>query len=531
MINSDTCVRARSMVRVLRGLIAATVTAAALCLGGCIQQPSRAHVAPANGEGGVLLKVLENLPIRNDVFWGQVTVRRVPDASDSSIRCYALRVNFLGQSAGSWWGGALPEGTYEFPAIGAGEKPEGECNKRYLVAPHESRFGRFVITPGHLTYLGVIAQTGGRDQYNSLMIPVFGGKQEDIGEILRESFPELGALEVRSLAGWKDSTLPAAQEAVTQYALDNAYGLLGPSQAPDGAWIFGSRVGVVRSWHRGQSQAESHYTGYNVALVATAVLPDGSWLAAGDESTLLRSADGGVDWRSVRGDLPFGQIAHVVAIGSEVLLTLVRENDVLIYRGDVRSGHWKQVASHRLEFAVWTGMRNVRPESALIGDTYVTTLPSKRLALYHVSTGTSEERGLPGSVMAFSASDDGVLRCRCTASFAFSPYESHDFGKTWQSSDFPRFMTLPFMVDASHGATAYQSGAFDRPTMAYTDDGRSWQRGVDAPRGLNHFFRSRDGQFIYVSDEAGLLWESNDVGRYWELALHVTLPAGDEVFP
>jgi hypothetical protein len=70
------------------------------------------------------------------------------------------------------------------------------------------------------------------------------------------------------------------------------------------------------------------------------------------------------------------------------------------------------------------------------------------------------------------------------ATIAINPYESHDMGKAWQSSAFSRFMALPAMKDATHGVTWYKSGACDKPSMAYTEDGQTWKPTLAAPARL-----------------------------------------------
>jgi hypothetical protein len=512
---------------------AACVLSLVAALSGCVQTPTRARIAPRDTDGGVLLKISENLPISTGmIYWGDsVTVRRMPDAADSSSTCYALHLGLRGEAAGTFLGGALPPGTYEFPTIGATKQSIGACNQRDLLKTNESRFGKFAVTAGKLTYLGVLEHTGGNELYKSYMIPMLASGSVNLAEILHVDFPELERLDIHDPQGWLSHSLPAGQDSASRFAIANSYGLFDPSQTLDGTWIFGSRTGVVRTWSRGQSRAELHDTGRRVSLLATAVLPDGSWLAGGEESTLLRSRDKGASWESVRGNLPFGLIGHVVPLGQDILLTLIDGKEVFVYRGDIESGRWRKLASFQGEFAFWTGLKGTLPQSFLVGDTYLTTLPSKQLAIYRLSTGASEIRSLPGSISEFDAGKDGVLRCICVATIAINPYESHDMGKTWQSSTFSRFMALPAMTDATHGVTWYKSGAFDKPSMAYTEDGQTWKPTLAAPARLRHFFFSRDHKTVYASNEGGLVWASEDNGKHWDSVLHLPLPAGDMGYP
>ena len=534
MLKVDALEQGGRSARAGRYLTGCLLAVAAAVLAGCVQTATRAHLVPRNNDGGVLLKISDNLPINAWVATrgDSVTVRRLPDPTDPSATCYALHQDVRGLSASSFLAASLPPGTYEFPTIGAKDMSVGACNKRDLLKAPDSQFGKFSVSPGRLTYLGVLERTGGAELHHSYMIPMFTSAPGGLGEILHEVFPDLEKLRTDNAQGWLEHSLPPGRALLGRYALVNSYGLFSPSQAADGTWIFGSRTGVIRSWSRGQAQASEHDTGHRVSLVTTAVLPDGSWLVGGEQSTLLDSADQGRSWQSMRGDLPYGLVAKLAPTGQEVLLTLVDGKDVFVYRGDVHSAHWRKVAAYKTEFAHWTGMIGVSPESTLVGDTYLTTLPSRHLGVYNVSTGASEVRDMPGSIAAFSVSDDHVLRCRCAATIAVSPYESSDLGKTWKSSGFSRYMALPGMADAQHGVTWYKKGLFDDPNLAYTQDGgQTWQRSIKPPFLLTHFFYARDRKIVYASNDVDTIWSSDDGGKHWDNALSIPLPAGDSLYP
>jgi len=498
-------------------------------LSGCVEEPSRSHKVPVGTDGGVLLKITDNL--RTFLHWGDsFTVRRMPDAASADETCYSLRFGTRGEIAGVYLGGALPPGTYQFPRIGADQESVGPCNGRDWLKTNSSGFAKFTVLAGKLTYLGVLARTGGEELHVSYLIPLKPDSQVDVGEIARAEFPDLAALDREGPQGWVAATLPYDRQAVERYALAHAYGLIDPNETSNGTWIFGTRVGMVRTWAPGQSKPVLHDTGRRVAFEATAVLPDGSWLVGGEESTLLRSADAGHTWQSVRGDLPFGLVEHIQPLGQDVFLTLVDGKDVFIYRGRVDAARWQKIASFHAEFAIWTGMRGVEPQSFLVNNKYyITTLPSKRLGVVDVTTGVTDVRDLPGGLASFNVSRDGVLRCRCTATIALNPYESHDLGKTWQSSTFSRYMELPGMADATHGVTLYRSGAFADPGLAYTEDGQHWNQVADAPFTLRLFFFSRDGKTAYASDGAGVIRVSRDGGKQWWTVVSIPLPIGESV--
>ena len=502
------------------------VLAAQALLGGCVQQASRTHLAPKGDEGAVLLKISEN---RQTMGWAAIhgdaiAVRRVADAADASPECFMLKTSIRGLSASTFMGASLPPGTYEFPTVGAGDFTVGECNARVLLGGRDTRFGKFVIEPHRLTYLGTWERTGNSEVGKSLMIPMKETNPTGLKEVLTEVFPDLGTFADDAPLGWVDGTLPPDLDQVNRYALQFSYGLLDPSQEADGTWIFGSRTGVVRSWKPGGSSATDHDTGRRVVLQTTAVLADGSWLVGGEQSTLLRSSDRGKTWQSVRGNLPYGLITKLAVKQQDILLTLVDKDDVAVFRASMPSMQWTKVASYKKEFARWTGVPGATVQSFLAGDKYVTTLPSKQLAVYDIRTGVSESHDLPGGIQYFSVDRDQVLRCRCIAVLAVNPYQSSDFGRTWTSATYDRYFMMPAMRDAKNGAVWTQK------EFAYTrDGGATWTKATQTSAKLPHVFYSNDGKSVYATDDINSIWSSTDDGLNWNPSLLITLPAGDRL--
>lgn len=503
------------------GFLAAT----AGTLTGCAQPATTARATPRSGEGGVLLKIGDNVASRGH----GITVRRIPDASSPSHTCYELHVSTRGEIAGLYMGGALPPGNYEFPTIGASTFSVGECNQTFLAETHESGFGKFNVAPGKLTFLGTLERTTGPNTLFAMMVPMPSSASSDPAEIVREMFPDLHGLALDPAQGWVDGSMPAHLADVQKHALERSYGLFGPSETADGTWIFGTRTGMVRALVPGQRHATLHDTGRRVTLTSTAVLPDGSWLVGGEESTLMRSSDQGHTWQSIRGDLPFALIEHVASVGNDVMLTLVDGKDVSIYRGRTDGTTWQKLATFQTEQSFWTNIPGAGPQTAITGDDYFVSLPSTRLAVYHMAAGTSEVRNLPGTVTAFKVSGDGVLRCRCQDILTPAPFESHDQGKSWQASTFGRGSAFPSMYDAARGVIVLQASASDNPTFAFTTDGgRNWQSTSPSFRAGTNLFHSRDPQTAYASDGAGMLLVTNDGGKHWNIALDMEIsPDGD----
>jgi hypothetical protein len=190
----------------------------------------------------------------------------------------------------------------------------------------------------------------------------------------------------------------------------------------------------------------------------------------------------------------------------------------------MQSMQWTRVASYKKAFAHWTGVPGTAVQSFLAGDKYVTTLPSKQMAVYDIRTGVSESHDMPGGIQYFSVDRDQVLRCRCIATLAANPYQSSDFGRTWASASYDRYFMMPAMRDARNGVVWTQK------EFAYTrDGGATWTKATQTSARLPHVFYSNDGKSVYATDDVNSIWSSVDDGLNWNPSLLITLPAGDRL--
>jgi photosystem II stability/assembly factor-like uncharacterized protein len=484
-----------------------------LPLSGCVTSPKDARAAPRGAEGGVVLNVGNNMPGFQAMYW--LAVRRVADAVNGDETCYSLRVSKRGETTTVALAGALPAGTYEFPTIGIDDFPAGACNRLVAGAPKASAFGRFRVEAGKLTDLGVLEKTRGSSLRMAYVVPMQPAARTALDERLRVQFPELAKLPLSASGGWIESSLPSGWRDMENYALDRSFGMVSPSEGTDGSLLFGTRTGMVRAWVPGETHARLLDTGHRVSLLATAMLADGAWVVGGEESTLLRSDDHGKTWQSVRGNLPFGIVEHAATFGTDVVLTLLDEKHVSVYRGRADGSAWKKVASFETSFSFWNGLPGQTPQTAVVGDDYDVSLPSTHLGVYHVSSGRSEVLGMPGSVTELGGGRDGVLRCRCLKILVVAPYESLDLGKSWHGTSAGRFYSLPAMRDAAHGVMISRDTAMDPPSFTYTEDGQHWQVASPAPLGADTLFYARDGRTAYATEGGTMLMATRDDGKHW----------------
>jgi hypothetical protein len=229
------------------------------------------------------------------------------------------------------------------------------------------------------------------------------------------------------------------------------------------------------------------------------------------------STDEGRHWRSVRGALPYGVVMDLDEWRDQVLVTVLRGNKVSAYAANESTMEWLPLAAYELQISAFWDIPGVRPQSFLIGDTLITTLPGRKLAVLNLQTKAVEINSLPGAIQMFSTSADGVLRCRCVAIIATNPYESRDLGKTWQEAAIPRFALMPAFKDKLHGVAYVGQWLASGGTLAYTENGgKDWIEAYKTDVYFDKVFFSHDGSEAYALSAFGARLMSTDAGKTWE---------------
>lgn len=507
-------------------LAAMVALGSAMLLAGCMQQPVRADYVAAPGDGAVIFKLTQNLENRLGlVSYGvpNIAVKRLE--ANGKSPCYRLTANTLGMLHSAVFGGALPPGIYEFPTVGAGTGIGGPCG----TTDSPSKFARFMVEAGKLSFLGTIEITASNDRHRTFITPEPAPNLLRARVLVDNEFPDLSRFSQAVIVGWVPASMPPGLDAARQFAVENSFGLLDPSETSDGRYIFGSRAGVIREWAPGESRPIIHDTGVRTSLELTTILPDGHWLVGGEGSALLASADHGQTWTSVSSNLPFGAIVGLNSARSGIVyVTLFRGDTVSVFSGRPGLSPWRKIASYTTTFNHWTSIAGVLPRTDMIEGKLVTLVPSRQIAILDPATGKSVIRNLPGSAQVFSVSADGVLHCRCNKVLAVNPYESHDFGQTWISSAASRWMMMPAMRDARHGV-AWVGAMMGKRGMVYTNDGgATWTPSTETPDlSLQNTFYSNDGKRAFATNGVNQLWESDDDGRSWHEVMHLSLPTGE----
>lgn len=482
-----------------------------LLLSGCAQVEMRTAEIEVPSDGAVLVRVLPNMASANQFFknWNSITVERMPTAAGESSRQFALTPTLDATSRTAIYAGSLPPGTYRFVQFSAQQCGYMCVSALITVNPN---FSRFTVQTGRLTDLGELIQVG---MGNKVLFA--HGRAPDAemsAEIIAQALPSLKPLLVAPALSWSAETVPEKMDKAFEIAKKISYGFVAVKDTDQGNFVYGSANGVVFSWLPGQKPV-AHDIKSRVSIESVLVTPSGNWLAGGELGVLRQSDDHGMTWRSVRGNLPFGVVVDLNYWNKRVIATTLKGSDVHVYAAAEGSDAWSLLARYQMDVSLFWDIPGVRAQSYLLKDTLITTLPGRKVAVMDLNNGQSAIRDLPGAIQMFSVSQDQVLRCRCAASIAVNPYESHDLGKTWQDSTNSRFMLMPTFRDEKHGI-AFKGGFFAPSRMMYTaDGGNTWLETTEAPIFFNQLFYSRDSKTAYAGSADGDFWTSIDDGRSW----------------
>lgn len=491
-----------------------------LLLAGCATPVEhRRPVLEANTtDGAMLVRVLPNAATASQFFknWQSITLARQPQKEGEPEQLYAFSPLSEGTSRTAIYAGALPPGKYRFVSFSAQQCGAMCVSSSITLGP---KFSRFEVKSGQLTDLGVLVQTSAPSDTKKVLLAhsTANTPEPATPEIVRELVPGLQKLLQAPLLGWDAATVPTGMGDVFHYAKLVSYGLVSPQELDDGSFIFGSANGVVYRWKPGQREA-AYDVGVRSSVETVLVTPTGGWLAGGELGLLQLSDDAGRSWRTVRGNLPLGVVVDLHRWQGQVIATVLRGKQVHVQMAASGSTEWAVLASYELDVSFWWDIPGVRPQSFLLGDRLITTVPGRKLAVLDLATRQSVMRDLPGAVQMFTATDDGVLRCRCSATLAVNPYESRDLGQTWQESAQSRFLSLPAFRDAQHGV-GYMGSVFSPGKMAYTaDGGKTWTETTELPVPVSRVFYTKDGKLALATTTAGSVWLSKDDGKTWERA-------------
>ncbi|SEK34546.1 hypothetical protein SAMN05216359_101503 [Roseateles sp. YR242] len=491
----------------------------AMLLSGCASVEYRSPKLQAQTDGAVVIRVLPNVQSSSLYFknWQALEIARLPGLDDSHSdgkeKVYSIAPTTVGASRSALYAGSLPPGHYRFVKFSA-MQCGAMCVQSWMGV--NQKFSRFEVKAGQITDLGVLVQTAGEDSRSSLLTHAPKGGDALTPELVRELLPDIAPLLRQPTLGWREATVPPSMGSMQRLSITRSWGFASPHEDEAGSFLYGSANGVVGRWSPPWKR-QSFDVGERVAIDAVLVTPAGDWIAGGEYSVVKLSKDRGATWNNLRGQLPLGLVVDLTVWRDEVLLTMLKGGkDVQVYRAPAGTDQWKLASSHPMDINWFFDVQGATPHSALVSDTLVTTVPGRQLAVLDLPTGRDDLRKLPGAAQMFSASADGVLRCRCISTIKVDPYESRDLGQTWQESTASRFMLMPTFKDKSIGV-AFKGGFFSPSKFTYTrDGGNTWTETTEAPVFFNQLFFSRDGRKAYAVSLQGIMWVTDDDGESWD---------------
>lgn len=506
------------LIQRLRAYVAGigTMLLSALILGGCATVDHRGTQPRSPDDGAVIIRVLPNVQSSSLYFknWQALQVARLPGPGESKETKFSIGPRTEAASRSAIYAGSLPPGTYRFVRFSAMQCGAMCVSSTLTVNPH---FSRFEVQTGRLTDLGTLVQTDPGDGTRTALLTHTTTDESTLTrDLINELVPDLAPMLQRPTLTWQWDTVPASMTQLHRQSIRNSWGFASPREGEDGAFLYGTANGVVVRWMPSVGR-RAFDVGERVAMDAVLITPSGGWMAGGEFSVVKLSNDRGRTWTNLRGALPLGLVVDLISWRQDVLLTMLKGKDVLIYRAPVGSDQWQLLASHTMDINWFFDIQGVRPQSVLVGDRLVTTVPGRQISVLDLPTGQVELRKLPGAAQMFSASADGVLRCRCVATLKVDPYESRDLGVSWQESSASRFLLMPAFKDKTTGV-AFKGGLFSPSKFAYTrDGGASWTETTEAPLYFHQLFYSHDGRKAYAASLAGSLWETDNDGESWHV--------------
>lgn len=498
------------------------ITLTLFLLAGLAAAADTPDAAPANG--GMIVRVLSNTATASRLFknWGELYVARIEDEAAGKSNVFKLGAGVDGASHTAVFASELPAGHYRLTRLSSQACGWlSPCSWSWIEM--NPGFSSFEVRAGQLTDLGVLLQSPGRRLRTVSLLHQVDPPHDLAPALVQHVAPKLVGLLGQPVLGWDASKVPAGMDDAFAQAVDVSYGVVSPSATSDG-FIAGSMNGAVREW-RANGTWTTHDTGVRVA-VESVLAADGQWLAGGEFGTILRSTDGGANWSSLRGDLPYGLVGDLALWHGQVIATLLHGKTVAIeaLRPDAAgAAHWVALAEYALKIdGYWASLTGDRPRSFLAGDRLVTSLPVDHVAVLDLASGRADVRECPSDINWVTASPDGAIHLRTQGTWlGMAGYESLDQAATWKKIDDQGLMKPPAIRADGHGVgfrggfTVLAGKVQDGKFVTTDNGGASWTAGDKTTELFREFRYSPDGKTAFGITADGNVWRSEDDGHHW----------------
>lgn len=459
------------------------------------------------GEGGLVMRMADASNWWSRAFL--IVEREVPGKwEDDTYYVYPIR----GVSSTSViFADSLPAGNYKILRLASWDvQCIPNCYATHLDMPPQ--LGRLEIKPGQLTDLGAILNFAGMMSYEVSPDHALGS------EFIQEMVPALRPLLTAPILGWKPQAIPPGLGKLYAVSKLAGNGIAPVRSLDDISYLSGSNTGVVYSFVPGQGRS-SYDLGTAISVDSVLPVTSDLWLVGGEYGLLMQSRDSGQSWESLRGNLPYGAVVGLDNWKGYILATVARGNQIKVFSAKEGEKNWGLLASYPSPQAgpIMLDVARKRPESFLLGDNLITTLPGDKLAVLDLQRRQFDVRELPGSVSEFLVTRDGKLRCRCIKVAVFN-YDSNDLGKSWVDSNVSRAAAMPVFRNERKGV-AFRDYGYGPKLMLYTNDGgANWREATEVSKAIRQIVYSKDGSKVYaIADMASHIWMSADDGEHWQL--------------
>ena len=481
------------------------------------------------GEGVILLRVASNMEFPE---WQTVSVRRESDGETVSLN------RIEGAVRGStFFAASIPGGRYTlhqmYATYTSGNSETGGFTYS-VTAPLAERLGDFSVAAGQLTNLGTLVHDPGKsiDETHSEFSVAVDPRPLKAKSLLMSGYPRLAeAVGGKPELGWQ--TLPAqeVEARVIATAKQYARGLNSLRPTDAGVVYAGARMGQVLVLPKPGAPWLRFDTGGLDEITAVQPLPDGGFLAGGEQSFVAYSADRGRTWQTL-GFVEPNHVVTLIGVAATRELVLVAESsrDVIVYTSPKPATGWHELRrfgpfpepsilwgdSHpEIKFNLGGTWR--RESVALSGGRLAVLEQPKTVWSYDFAARRWDRSApAPDPLFGVRTSRDGYLWA--TPIMSNNMYGSSDWGATWKKLEYFKVDLPPAFASRSTGYMAAMPwvGLGKWELYKTTDGGASWSSsGKMADSGVERLVVDPSGKRLYAVTATHKLWVSSDGGNTW----------------
>jgi photosystem II stability/assembly factor-like uncharacterized protein len=487
-------------------------------LAGCVATPIANDRKLTGQEGAVVIKLVVNglSPSDPTETLSSIVIRRERPAGEREVGgdvVTLVRTRAVTNST-AVFSGMVEPARYRFV------HGSGVAGNTTYTFPIGGMLSGFEVKPGEVSLLGtlLVQPTGGMRFVVGYLPP-----DAELKETFELLFPALAA----QTRDKPINTLEMTPEMQRRADIAPRFKLMpsmmgGFTQAPDGGYYMGGRLGKVRwrapgesAWQRGDLNTWRE--------VLTLRPYRGGLIAGGEEGLLRHSTDKGKTWTALTP--PDRGLIHTLEVmPSGKLAALVQRDGVwTVYAtDDAFAGAWRKLASFDNERSINVGWQ--LPLPLTVGSRIGLAMPNGAIRLVDTETGAITQASTGQSLVGVQALPDGTLIAQSVV-MVKTTLVSADDGKTWTDLNTSRFVVAIAFKDrqTAYAVAPIAPGVFpgEFGLMASVDGGRTWKHSGSVPGGAASLANLRDlridrtdGSLLALM-QGGTVMRSTDEGKSW----------------